>query len=175
MKFLLPAVLFILACASGSVTASDLIGTPECQRARVALDAAFESFARRRADASAQLRQARERAAQACFGTTLAGQAASAASAASASGKAPPVARAEPSVQPPIAVAPPDLQLRPALTLSVPKAAPPVVPPPVHSTVTNCDAGGCWDNQGRRISRVGPTLVGPNGPCTVQGVFATCP
>lgn len=171
MKTIAAGVLLGLFVAAGARAQADLIGTPECQRARAALDAAFDAFAQKRRDAAGQLRAARERAAQACFGTTLAKEAASAASRPASD------ARAGRSATAPAAT-PPDMQLRPALTLSAPApraAPPPVVPPPVQGTVTSCDAGGCWDNLGRRINRVGPNLVGPNGACTVQGVFATCP
>lgn len=37
-------------------------------------------------------------------------------------------------------------------------------PPPGPSIITNCDAGGCWDNQGKRYnSGGGPTMIRQDG------------
>lgn len=58
---------------------------------------------------------------------------------------------------------------------------PPVVPPappvdiPKPAAITACDPGGCWDNQGRRLDRSGPSLMGPRGACAVQGGVVQCP
>ena len=40
---------------------------------------------------------------------------------------------------------------------------------------TSCDAGGCWDSNGTRYNRMGPTLIGPSGVCSQQGAFLNCP
>lgn len=45
--------------------------------------------------------------------------------------------------------------------------------PPV--TVTNCTGATCTTSDGSTLTRVGPTLVGPRGACTVQGSFLHCP
>jgi hypothetical protein len=50
-----------------------------------------------------------------------------------------------------------------------------VTPPRPPTMVTNCDPGGCWTNDGTRIQKLGPTMVGPKGVCTVVGGITTCP
>ena len=78
--------------------------------------------------------------------------------------------------QPPITVAPiaviPPVQ-RPAVPAS------PVVPLPQRigpaPTVVSCDPLGCWTSEGSRLPRVGPSLLGPNGLCSVQGPLLSCP
>jgi len=59
---------------------------------------------------------------------------------------------------------------------------PPVLvapPPPLEiakpAALTTCDAGGCWDSEGRRLDRSGPVLVGPRGGCMVQAGVVHCP
>ena len=48
--------------------------------------------------------------------------------------------------------------------------------PKPPSVVTNCDALGCWANDGTRLNRVGPQqLQGPRGLCTLQGTSLQCP
>ena len=41
--------------------------------------------------------------------------------------------------------------------------------------MTNCDASGCWDNQGTRYNRSGGTLFGPRGACVQAGATLRCP
>jgi len=41
--------------------------------------------------------------------------------------------------------------------------------------VTHCSAAACFTSDGSTLIRVGPTLVGPRGACTVQGGFVRCP
>lgn len=60
--------------------------------------------------------------------------------------------------------------------------APALPPPPVPAprfeapvTVTHCNAATCLTSDGSTLTRVGPTLVGPRGACTVQGLFLRCP
>jgi len=45
----------------------------------------------------------------------------------------------------------------------------------VGAVVTACDAGGCWDSEGRRLERAGPLLLGPQGACTLQGALLNRP
>jgi len=45
--------------------------------------------------------------------------------------------------------------------------------PPV--TVTHCTGATCTASDGSTLTRVGPTLVGPRGACTLQGSFLSCP
>lgn len=66
-----------------------------------------------------------------------------------------------------------------------PKAAKPVVPvlpapqvlapPSAPSVITACDAGGCWDNLGKRYNGIGTTLFGNTGaPCIRTGNQIEC-
>jgi hypothetical protein len=77
-----------------------------------------------------------------------------------------------PIVVAPIAVArpvpPPPLPIGPAGPLLKPAAPTPMV-------VTSCDPLGCWANDGSRLIRVGPDLLGPRGFCSVQGTLVHCP
>jgi hypothetical protein len=41
--------------------------------------------------------------------------------------------------------------------------------------MTNCDASGCWDNQGNRYNRSGAALIGPRGACVQTGRVLRCP
>ena len=56
----------------------------------------------------------------------------------------------------------------PPVTSSIPRVEPPVM-------VTHCTAATCFGSDGSMLTRVGPTLVGPRGTCTVQGNFLRCP
>jgi hypothetical protein len=53
--------------------------------------------------------------------------------------------------------------------------APPAVVIPRPTVITTCDPAGCWDSEGRRLDNMGPLLMSPRGPCTVQGGLANCP
>ena len=52
-------------------------------------------------------------------------------------------------------------------------AAPPNWVAPV--IVNSCNAATCVGSDGSALVRVGPTLIGPRGACTLQGVFLRCP
>ena len=89
---------------------------------------------------------------------------------------------AEAFVRPaPIVVAPFTAGVQPAPGSRAVATAPPVVvPEPARPAqrpyaITSCDAGGCWANDGSRLNRVGPSLWGPRGVCTVQGTLLQCP
>ncbi len=42
--------------------------------------------------------------------------------------------------------------------------------------ITNCDAGGCWDNRGGRYNKGGGNIYfGPNGACQKLGTMMHCP
>jgi hypothetical protein len=43
------------------------------------------------------------------------------------------------------------------------------------TTITSCDALGCWASDGSRLQKVGPSLLGPGGFCNVQGAVVNCP
>jgi hypothetical protein len=58
--------------------------------------------------------------------------------------------------------------------------AQPVLPPPPLAiqrppSVTHCDVGGCWADDGLHLRQVGPNLAGPNGLCSQQGGLVYCP
>ena len=84
--------------------------------------------------------------------------------------------RPTPVATPPLTVGPAS---SPAPMAATARAAPLVPPPPSPAdkpyAITACDAGGCWANDGSRLNRVGPTLWGPRGICTVQGSLLQCP
>ena len=89
----------------------------------------------------------------------------------------PPLVRPAPIVGEPLAVAPAS---RPPSTAATPRApqaalAPPAAPADKPYAITSCDSGGCWANDGTRLQRVGPTLWGPRGACSVQGSLVQCP
>jgi hypothetical protein len=155
--------------ASAAAASGDPLQAPECRQALAALHdeeaAAASAPASVRADrrdaraVDPTLEAARRRAARNCLAS-----------------------RADPPLpgrlaQPPLAV-PPVLGARPPLpaTSSTPVAIPtrPPGPPPLTS-ITSCDSGGCWASDGSRLNRVGPTLWGPHGACSVQGTVVQCP
>jgi len=84
--------------------------------------------------------------------------------------------RPTPVATPPLTVGPAS---SPAPMAATARAAPLVPPPPSPAdkpyAITACDAGGCWANDGSRLNRVGPTLWGPRGICSVQGSLLQCP
>ena len=67
-----------------------------------------------------------------------------------------------------------------AATAAPAPAAAPVAPsvpsaPGAPSVLTLCDAGGCWDNLGRRFHGTGSVLYGPNGKtCLRSGDMIEC-
>ncbi|HEY1128165.1 MAG TPA: hypothetical protein VGF12_02065 [Roseateles sp.] len=73
----------------------------------------------------------------------------------------------------------PPLPIRPGPAATPPPATPAVtVPQPRLEplvTVTQCTAAACITSDGSTLIRMGPTLVGPHGACTVQGNFVRCP
>lgn len=62
----------------------------------------------------------------------------------------------------------------PRLPAHAPSPLPPVSVAPLKS-ITSCDAVGCWVNDGTRLQKVGPGLLGPTGFCSVQGSVLSCP
>ena len=160
--------LAVLSWLLGSATAlaqvtADPLKSPACGEATQALEAARQT-AGPGAQAAARIEELRRHAARVCLGAG-----------AGREGAKPPARVAR---QPERVPAPTIAVSRP-----VPSASPPVVAPPPSAAVQNarpqaltqCDAGGCWDANGTRLNRAGPNLIGPNGPCSVQGNFANCP
>ena len=147
----MPRLLAALLFAAATCVQADPLKSAACGEALSQLDAA-------RAGRSGGVDQARQLAARTCLGLAE-----------------PMQPRANRWAQPPISVPPPTIE---------PPRRPPVVaspvapPPPVHierpATMTGCDLNGCWTNDGSRLQRVGPNLLGPNGLCTLQGGVAFC-
>lgn len=75
----------------------------------------------------------------------------------------------------PVVTVPPGLP--PEARGPVPRVAPPASPPVPRGPVVVgvCDPFGCWSQDGVRLPRAGPYLVGPRGLCTASGPFALCP
>jgi hypothetical protein len=132
---------------------ADPLKSAACDAALARLDAA-------RAAAPASVEARRRDATRVCLG--LASQ-------------APVPTRSNRWAQPPIAVPPPVIEPPPRPPAAL--AAKPL-PPPVHierpPVVTSCDLTGCWTSDGTRLQRAGPGLMGPQGPCVVQGGLAFC-
>jgi hypothetical protein len=165
--------------ALAATVSGDPLHAPECERAIAALQAVEQS-------ASAPLGQGARSITRA-------------ASASQASGRAAPVvdprlaaarrdvarhclaAREDPPragrlAEPPVAVPPvaggpvPQPPSTPPTTL--PARVPPIQAP---VAITTCDSGGCWTSDGTRLQRLGPTLLGPRGACSVVGAVVHCP
>jgi len=146
--------------------APDPTASPACREALAQLDRQ-EAAATRDGAASAvrePVRQARREAAAACLRGPADGP--------------PPN-----TVRPPVSVTVPEV-LRPPATPGVPTAPPastaPRAPSPsMPTTLSTCDALGCWTSDGTRLQRAGPGLIGPRGPCTptgtTVGAIVTCP
>ena len=168
--------------APAAAASGDPLESVECRRALAVVDSEEAAVAeasrasggvtandRRLIDA--KLAPARRRAATACLArhadpATLSSQ---------------PLVRPPPLATAPIAVAP---AARPPLAAALPPATPIAPIAPIAPTmpraaspyaITSCDAGGCWANDGSRLNRVGATLWGPRGACTVQGSLLQCP
>jgi len=171
------AVAAVLASPAAAEQHEDPLKSPACRAAVDALQVreaevraarSTESPADRvrQPEAMARMQAARKQAAQACL---------------RGSGDRPPPAYVAP---PPVAVPPVDITapMRPPLPLpgapagrAPPAAAAPPPRPQPPPIVTSCDAAGCWTSDGKWLPRAGSTLIGPRGPCTVQGVLLNCP
>ena len=156
--FIAAAVLGPLATAAAWAQASDPLKSAEC---KVALDGLEGVLAENTLGAARAQRvaAARRQAADACLGRSDDNRARSGAP------------------QPAQAVRPPLTTAKPAASSPPPAATPPQPPLaiPRPTVITTCDPAGCWDSEGRRLNNMGPLLLGPRGPCTVQGGVATCP
>ena len=159
-RFLAALILAVASAAASAAPArqGDALDSPECAEARAELDSLLADPATREKTHAAALARARKQAALACLG------------------RAGDDRERSGSPYPATGVAPPAIAPSPA------RATPPALPPPQPALViprptaiTACDAAGCWDSEGRRLNNIGPMLVGPRGPCIVQGAVATCP
>jgi hypothetical protein len=159
MMIRFPALLLV-ACAALAAQAqpADRLDSPECKTARGQLEATLDDPGIGRDERAQRLAVLREKVLAICLGR--------------ASGQpqrsgAPQPAVAVPA---PIISAPPSY---PSLRATPPPLPPVAVPRP--AVITACDPAGCWDSDGRRLNNLGPMLVGPRGPCTLQGGTANCP
>ncbi|MBV8035108.1 hypothetical protein [Roseateles sp.] len=156
----------LCALAGGAAQAQELPDSPGCHAALKALNDAEDALmdsadaappdARRQSLIAARLRPLRLRVADACLGGLT---------------TSPP-----PSQHTWVAPALParSADVLPRVTMPAPVTVPmPRVEAPV--TVTHCTSAACFSSDGATLIRVGPTLVGPRGSCTVQGVFVNCP
>jgi len=151
----------------------DPLESSECQRALAALGSHEAAVAEAsgasaavsaddRRHIAAKLAPVRRQAARACLARSLDPPSSS------------PLVRPPPIATAPRAIAPAS---SPAPSRSTAGPAPPMRPAQVERpyAITSCDPGGCWANDGTRLNRVGPSLWGPRGVCTVQGSLVQCP
>jgi hypothetical protein len=163
------AMLVMLLAAACRVASAaepgDPLEAPVCREAMAALEreeaaasAARASDAALSSPSRARIQAAQRTAAWACLRGT---------------GDPPPPPR---SATPPISVPRPDMPAAPRSNVPLPSTAPPgPISPPMPQTITACDAVGCWTNDGTRLQRAGPNLLGPRGYCTTTGAIVTCP
>ncbi|WP_233374972.1 hypothetical protein [Pelomonas cellulosilytica] len=147
--------------------AQELPRSPECRQALQALDeaeavladagAASVPMGERQRQVASRLQPQRERVARACLGGLQSGPSPSQHTLVLPPPAWPEAPVARGVVRPPVV---PDVPL--------PRYEPPVL-------VTHCNVATCFTSDGRTVTRVGPTVVGPRGACTVQGVFLSCP
>lgn len=62
-----------------------------------------------------------------------------------------------------------------APTAPATSALPPLELPTRPNYLVGCDPTGCRSSDGTVMQRVGPTLVGPRGACSVEGAVVRCP
>jgi hypothetical protein len=161
----------------GPAAAVDPLHTPECLQAQEAL-AAYErapdapdapiAHAASAPSVPPRLRALRAQVARVCLASSL--DAPRPQRQLQAPQTVPPVGGAQP-----LRVAPlgPVLPGQPGHSGQRPNPGP-VAQPPLRS-ITSCDAGGCWASDGTRLQRMGPSLVGPQGACSVSGSVLSCP
>lgn len=149
---LLPALGLAIALRASAQPDGDPLKSDTCGQALAALQAASAPGSGR---TPAQREALRRDATRACLGGN------------GAAHRPSPTARAAMVVPPP--------------TVALPRSVPPreaVLPaPPAErpAVITACDAGGCWDSSGRRLTRAGPVLIGPGGACVTSGLQVHCP
>ncbi|MDF2465162.1 MAG: hypothetical protein K0Q43_3397 [Ramlibacter sp.] len=159
MRPRLITALALFVCTANGVWAQggDPLKSPECKAALDELERRVEEKTEGAARAQ-RVASARRFAATACLGRSEGN------------------ARRSGAPDPPQVVRPPVITaLPPAPPLPGMVAPPPPVPIPRPTVITTCDPAGCWDSEGRRLNNMGPLLMGPRGPCTVQGGLASCP
>lgn len=146
------ACLLLLACAcSVDAQAADPLKSDACAEALSALQSAR--------NANTGPREV-ERLRSAAAGTCL--------------GNAPPPRRPSRVAQPPVSVPPPQIEVPQATR---PPPAPALPPPAIQrpAVPVQCDANGCWADDGTHLRQVPPTPAGPGGLCTQLGGVVYCP
>lgn len=148
-----PALLLALAVLPAGAQPGDPLKSPACGTALAQLQAA------RSGDAGAgTVEGLRSAAASACLGSATL------------------PSRPSRIAQPPVVVPPPQIEVPQRVA---PLPTPTLPPPPVAiqraPLPAQCDAGGCWTNDGSHLRYVPPTLARPNGLCTQQGGQVFCP
>jgi hypothetical protein len=153
------AALLVTAPLVAQAQPGDSLRSSECAIARAELEAALDDNASNSRARAQRLANARKQAAQACLGPSSGEP--------QRSGAPEPAQVVPPTViaVPPVPPAPPSPGAAPLPPLDIPRP----------STMTMCDPGGCWDNNGKRLNQVGPILMGPRGPCGMHGGVVTCP
>jgi hypothetical protein len=150
----LASLLLLLSLnATAQAQRPDPLKSPACGQAVEALEQA-----RAQASDKGAIEELRKHAAQVCLGQSEQTRA-------PVRAPYPPVAVAPPAIHPPRAPAP-------QATVPQPPRPPAIQRPPI---ITACDAAGCWDSNGNRLNRAGPTLLGPNGVCTQVAGVLSCP
>lgn len=165
-RFLLPALGLLASVSALAQPAADPLRQPVCMQALERLKAEEDVSRRqgREGPVRPALAAARRQVAKVCLGGDDV-----------------------PPASPPRAGIAPVVPDRPVIR--VPPGPPPVAPvpvprvaPPASSAVPRgpvvvgvCDPFGCWSQDGVRLPRAGPYLVGPRGLCTASGPFALCP
>jgi hypothetical protein len=156
------AALFFAAPLVVQAQPGDSMHSSECAAAQAELEAALDDNASNPQARAERLANARKQASLACLGPS--------------SGKRQRSGAPEPAqVVPPTVIAVPPAPPTPPAPPSPGTASLPQLAIPRPSTMTTCDPGGCWDSNGKRLNQVGPTLVGPHGPCGMQGGVVICP
>ena len=81
-------------------------------------------------------------------------------------------ARRAPLLRPPIAV---DGTVPPVAVVPMAPALPAITTPAAPAVLTQCDAGGCWDQSGQRYNGSGSVYSGPGGAvCMRNGDRIEC-
>lgn len=141
----------LLAVAAAWAAEEDPLKSAACGQALATL----EQARRDGGDAA----QARSQAARICLGATG------------------PAGRTARPSQPPVSVPPTAIRppAPPAAVLPPPASPPPPVAIDRPAMPAQCDAAGCWVNDGTHLRHVAPGAAGPRGPCVPQAGLVYCP
>ncbi|MBV9890157.1 MAG: hypothetical protein JO090_04630 [Rhizobacter sp.] len=177
MRRLVRVLTVALVCSERAFAAAasgDPIQAPECQRALTALHSAEQSASTLLARRSARAASTSTGGSAGALDPRLAAARRDVARRCLEAREDPPRPgrlAAPPMVVPPVAGA--GVPRPPATPPTTMPARVPTGQPPV--AITSCDVGGCWTSEGTRLQRLGPTLLGPHGACSVVGAVVQCP